>query len=201
MKFYQTKTFIVVGLLVVVALGIIAAMLNFKPKLVAMIFIGGCALVFTPRLNALQRQKETTDIDANGQTMLFNAYLYEDAQRYLDQGADVSATDIKGQTALHVQVEMDHVDIAELLMAHGASPNVPDYKGRTPLFYAKSAKTAEALVKNNADINAKDQDGNSVLTYIMQEREKLNGQTSANSLNKIAKYDELLAFLQTNGAD
>lgn len=201
MKFYQTKVFVIIGLLIVVVLGVLLAAMDFKPKAVAAFFIGGFALVVTPRLNALNRQKETTDLDASGQTMLFNAYLYEDARRYIDNGADVSAIDIKGQTALHVQVEMDHDDIVRLLMDHGASPNQPDHKGRTPLFYAKSTKTAEALVKNNADINAKDNDGISVLNYIMQERDKLNGQTSANSLNKITKYDELLAYLQSNGAD
>jgi len=45
---------------------------------------------------------------------------------------------------------------AEFLAKHGVTINVANFQGRTPLFYANSAKVAALLIDAGADVNAKD---------------------------------------------
>lgn len=199
MNFFTSKAFTIIGLLLTCALCIVLTLAGAKTTAICTTTIACCALVMTPRLRAQKRAQETTELDASGQTMLFNAYVYEDAKRYIDQGANVSATDLKGQTALHVQVDMDHGDIVNLLLMNNASPNVPDKHQRTPLFFAKSAKIAEYLVKAGADINAKDDEGNSILDFIAHEYGQLG--TSLRDTQRKKNLDDVVAYLIQQGAE
>ena len=56
-------------------------------------------------------------------------------------------------------------DIALLLLKHGASPNIRDDQGRTPLllFSYSGAETVDALVAKGADVNARSADGTTAL--------------------------------------
>ena len=199
MNFFTSKTFIIIGLLLTCVICIVLSIIGVRATAVGSITIACFALVMSPRLRAQQREKETAEIDASGQTMLFNAYVYEDAKRYIDQGTNVSATDLKGQTALHVQVDMDHADIVNLLLMNHADPNAQDKHLRTPLFFAKSVKVAEYLVKAGADINAKDDEGNSVINFIAHAYGQLD--TSERNIKKKRNLDDVVCFLMQQGAE
>jgi ankyrin repeat protein len=56
----------------------------------------------------------------------------------LDRGADVSAVDERGQTALHLSVPSAEDSIMRLLVTRGADPNAKDSNGRTPLDLARA---------------------------------------------------------------
>lgn len=58
-------------------------------------------------------------------------------QAALDGNVDVNAPDGKGQTALIIAIQSNHVAIVKALLAHGANPNTPDSRGLTPLRAAR----------------------------------------------------------------
>ena len=49
----------------------------------------------------------------------------------LDNGADVNAQDVYGQTALMNAVGDDNIDVAEILMSRGANPTLMNNNGKT----------------------------------------------------------------------
>jgi uncharacterized protein len=51
----------------------------------------------------------------------------------LDAGADVNATDLQGDTALHGAAQKGYDQVVQFLVDHGAKLDVKDKKGRTPL--------------------------------------------------------------------
>ena len=68
-----------------------------------------------------------------GPMSLYSAYM----TRYLlGAGADVGATNDRGKTALHVTVTTVAKETVKILCRHGASPDVLDANGKTPLQYA-----------------------------------------------------------------
>ena len=73
---------------------------------------------------------------------------------------NIAAQDLDNEaTALHYAVHGRHVDIAEVLLAHGANPNAPDADGRTALHHAAAAGSDQLihlLLANNANPTLKD---------------------------------------------
>ena len=68
-------------------------------------------------------------------------------------------------------------EVAELLVAHGASLTATDKKGRTALMYARNRDLVECLLDfvSIATINAKDISGNTALTISLQEDSEASG--------------------------
>ena len=67
-----------------------------------------------------------------------------DAVRYLlQQGARVNDTDEDGDTALHKAAFFGHLEVVEVLLEAGASPNVKNQAGVTPWMAAKAPWSAE----------------------------------------------------------
>ena len=81
------------------------------------------------------------------------------AQRLLAGQVDVNKPDEFGQTALHIAIDAaveeaifiydteqravaPRVELIEVLLAHGANPNLPDSNGRTPRDWALERKNA-----------------------------------------------------------
>jgi len=54
---------------------------------------------------------------------------------FMDQGIDINALDIVGNTALHIAVEKSE-ECCDFLIEQGADPNIPNKKGETPYFLA-----------------------------------------------------------------
>jgi ankyrin repeat protein len=62
----------------------------------------------------------------------------------LDRGADVNAHDRRGFTGLHRAAEMGHLDVLQVLLDRGASPNL-EAEGHTPLSLAKGRGNREIV--------------------------------------------------------
>ncbi len=87
----------------------------------------------------------------------------------LEEGADPNMT--RDRTALHVAVELGHVEIVDLLLAHGADLNARDHIGRTPLFLAVAGRRpdiARTLRENGADATALTDRGSSLLLVALR---------------------------------
>ena len=95
-----------------------------------------------------------------------------------------------GQAALHVAVETQNQEIVELLLKAGASPNVRNQYGRTPIFEAvkrHNASLIERLIQAGADVNVK---------------EKLGGETPfLSSVSNVEGSPKIMRLLAKHGAD
>lgn len=105
--------------------------------------------------------------DASGDTYLHTLISKgahpRTAQLLIDHGAPVNARNTRtGETALARAVEHSTREIAMILLARGADPNIPDFDGATPLHRAAAAQQdslVALLLANGADPNAKDKRG------------------------------------------
>lgn len=78
----------------------------------------------------------------------------------LENGADAGATDLSGNTPLHLAVAHGHVQTMEVLLKHGADVNALDRHGNTPLHLAAKAGHVEAitlLLDSGANADARNQ--------------------------------------------
>jgi len=90
----------------------------------------------------------------------------KDAIRHsLEVGANIDAREEEhDQAAIILAAKFGDAEIVELLINKGAKVDVRDDEGRTPLFFAEvGSKVFASLVAAGADINAKDNEGNSIL--------------------------------------
>ncbi|CAG0911362.1 unnamed protein product, partial [Cyprideis torosa] len=96
-------------------------------------------------------------------TPLHIAATLETAKLLLEYEAKVDVKDSDGCTPLlHATVSGRH-SVVELLLAHGADPNITNIYDTTSLHQARSAETAELLIQKGAEVNAKDEDGRTPL--------------------------------------
>lgn len=99
----------------------------------------------------------------------------EIAKTLIAQGADVNLHEVGGMSALGEAVRGGHTKMAALLLDHGADPNIKmagqldvgAFKERSPLMIAASNgfyAIAQALIMKGANVNAKDERGNTALS-------------------------------------
>lgn len=70
---------------------------------------------------------------------------------------------------------MTHFEIVKYLVEHGADINKPNYNGGTCLINSvQSASLCDFLLKNGADVNARDIQNKSALHYAIQEHRYVN---------------------------
>lgn len=91
----------------------------------------------------------------------------------LEHGADVAAQDALGCTALHYAAVRLQVEGARLLLAYGASPNMANHSGDTPLHlamrfirhhsFAELRPMLQLLLRHGGDVNACSPAGGSLL--------------------------------------
>ncbi|XP_026189989.1 acyl-CoA-binding domain-containing protein 2 [Cyclospora cayetanensis] len=94
---------------------------------------------------------------ASGDTKAVEAALRENRSL-------VSATGDGGMTALHFAADRGHLDIAKMLLAHGADVNYQDDLGETPLHVAIAAEQMDMVAllrKAGANMALKNSDGDS----------------------------------------
>lgn len=82
---------------------------------------------------------------------------------YINSGADVDGRDYKGRTPLHIAVSRDNTAAVEMLIEHGANPNLASKNGVTPidaaartglfhsLFYMLREAKPESLNRQDAE--------------------------------------------------
>jgi len=81
----------------------------------------------------------------------------------LSKGADANGCNNKGEPALHQIVEEGNVSLVELLLSKGADPNGLCTEGYAPLHHAYDYKTAKCLIAHGASVNMKDKQGRTPL--------------------------------------
>ncbi|MBN1974331.1 MAG: ankyrin repeat domain-containing protein [Sedimentisphaerales bacterium] len=115
----------------------------------------------------------------------------------LEAGADISAKDDRGQTVLHLPLDMKNSnfsqywlskDTIELLLNKGTDVNLKDKNGRTPLHLAAESADVDIiklLLDKGADVNTKDDE---------------SGFTALHYAARLAKKD-IVELLIAKGAD
>lgn len=105
----------------------------------------------------------------------------------VSKGAKVNAVDKEFSMPLAKAVQADNLEIAKFLLEHGADKTInhADTEFQTAIFKARSAKMAQLLIANGANVSDRDKKGLSVLLHAV-----------ANYLD----FDLLKVLLQ-NGAD
>jgi ankyrin repeat protein len=83
----------------------------------------------------------------------------EVARLLINAGAEINARGEHGRTALHIAAAWGHLDVVQLLLAHGADPVIRDDEGLTPaIMAARSKRVPETNLKAVVDcLNALDQ--------------------------------------------
>jgi ankyrin repeat protein len=109
------------------------------------------------------------------------------AELLIERGADVNARDNDQATPLFFAVASDRADVVRCLIANGSEVNARMNNKLTPLHRVKSKAVAEILVNRDADVNAGDLDGKTIL-HIM-------------SYGVAGNCKDLLRFLVYRGAD
>ena len=93
----------------------------------------------------------------------------EAVKQHLDAGTDVNAKQREdGATPLLIAAVAGQKEIAELLIADGADVNAKDDVGQTPLYFAADKEVVELLIAKGADVNAKDNFGGTPLDFAIR---------------------------------
>ena len=90
------------------------------------------------------------------------------AEKLLDSRASVNSRDYDGKSALHLAAADKQSSLLGLLLKRGADVNARDNFGNTPLLLATDAATARTLLENKADPNLVNDDLNSALILAAQ---------------------------------
>ena len=147
----------------------------------------------------LQNGAKIEEKNSNGQTPLEIAVLNEQtlvAKIILKHGADVNVKRKLGHSLLHTAISFGNVSLVEILLEYGAEVDSPTKNGLTPLirmiclaFYLgtpiheeeiftrhNSIKITEMLLRYDASINVRNEEGNSLLecTLIKENGKKLD---------------------------
>lgn len=102
-----------------------------------------------------------------------------DVVSLLKGGAEVNGRTRSGSYALNAAAVENNTEVIQILLAHGADPNVQNSQGDTPLICATKyaggkPTTVELLVDAGSDLGIKDNSGNTALDYA-----KTKGQADA----------------------
>jgi len=98
---------------------------------------------------------------------LFSVKTPAQLDMLLKQGVDINTQDYLQQTFLHVLVQNNHwmsqVTMINYVLQKGADPNIRNYLGKTPIFYAQSPQVVYTLRYYGAKLYIVDNDGNTAM--------------------------------------
>lgn len=126
----------------------------------------------------------------------------EGLQKYLDEGVDVNMTYPDGHTALMVASYKGHANIVSMLLDRGADVNAKTINetilgynhyrsGSTALVFAIKrghTEVVQILLQNGADVNDRDDDSNTVIMSVIEER-------------YLERRPDMMSILLENGAE
>lgn len=87
-------------------------------------------------------------------------------QELIRKGANISATDIRGRTCVHLACRSGNLGAVDVLIEKGMDVNAPSRSKFTPMHYAacvNAPKTMERLLSAGANINSTSEDGDTLL--------------------------------------
>ncbi len=149
----------------------------------------------------LKYKADPNDTLFDGRPLLFGALSNpEMLEVLLDAGGKVDSCLSDGKTALDQAVnDNSPVAAVEILLKHGADPNVRDLRGSTPLHYAvwgsAFGKKIELLLDHRADPNVRNNDGETPLDHIKNWLAQNNFDSSVK-----ASLTGIAALLRSHGA-
>ncbi|MDR3001909.1 MAG: ankyrin repeat domain-containing protein [Fibromonadaceae bacterium] len=147
----------------------------------------------------------------------------EDLKYFLEEkGVDVNTQDEYGQTALHVAVSNESLEVVKFLVSKGSNVNMEEADGKTPLHlaatYNNNVEVAKILISNGAKVNATNKWGYTPLhnaatgesielvRFLVLEgkadveaRDEQNGGTPLRTLVSNGKSIEIIKFLVSEG--
>lgn len=123
----------------------------------------------TSRANSFTKNSEDAEKATFDELQLIDAVRFkrlDDVVRLLAKGTDINACHQDGRSLLAIAAANGDAAMATLLLDSGARIDTKCARGRTPLMHAVSGKGTEVvkiLVKRGADVNARDEDGVSLI--------------------------------------
>ena len=93
-----------------------------------------------------------------------------DVEKAIKSGSNPKEIDSYMATPLHFACMFSNdLEAVRVILGKGVDVNKKDIYGFTPLMLSKNIKIAEELIKNGADVNACDEDKNSVLIQFLED--------------------------------
>lgn len=114
---------------------------------------------------SLQKKIDLNYFDGDGTALDFacKGGFFPIVKILLDAGAEVnpkmSFGEFRGKKSsnpLSLAIEGGYYEIAAYLLAHGAKPDIVNYRGMFPIHYVKDVKLLKLLISHGADINRYD---------------------------------------------
>jgi ankyrin repeat protein len=103
--------------------------------------------------------------DSTKETPLHYAKTSEVVTLLLDSGADIEACGSSGQASLHIAAKSGSTAAVKTLLQRGVVASPRDSKQLTPLHYAKNSDIIAKLLEHHADIEARDNNGDTPLVH------------------------------------
>lgn len=95
-------------------------------------------------------------------TLLLNSFFAE--------GFSISYEDSNGKSLLVKALENDSLQVLDMILGRGIYLEKPVENGKTPIFYVRSLEALKKVVDAGADINRKNNDGESVISYFIKNK-------------------------------
>ena len=107
----------------------------------------------------------------------FNDDKYNLATTAIDCGAEINASNVFGETALHLATQKGNIDAVAFLLDERARLSTKDFAGKTPLHYAAERKEGRqliscALIRAGAAVDVVDDDGCAPLHHFVKNNQK-----------------------------
>lgn len=130
-------------------------------------------------LELILKNKGNPDEIIHGKTLLYHTNDSKIAKMLLDAGANPN-----NDYYLHYSLLMKNEELFDLFLSYNIDTNKKAENGRTPLFYCTNETELKKLINKNADVNIKDNKGNTAMHNFM-----------------LIGRKDLAYFLKKNGAD